>query len=160
MGMERFTRSALTRSEPTTWKQGALEWEAPFVLNRVRATPALAEGRLFVCTGSGTLHALEAGCGKELWKWSACGNAPYFTPYAREGGVTLASPVVAGNYVYVAAANGYLYALDTATGTCVWSHNLGIPLAAPPAISGNGLWVGGCDGFIYALFRVGHVTLL
>ena len=134
---------------------GALEWEAPFMLNRVRATPALAEGRLFVCTGSGTLHALEAGCGKELWKWSACGNAPYFTPYAREGGVTLASPVVAGNYVYVAAANGYLYALDTATGTCVWSHNLRIPLAAPPAISGNGLWVGGCDGFVYAFASSG-----
>ena len=129
---------------------GALEWEAPFMLNRVCATPALAEGRLFVCTGSGTLHALEAGCGKELWKWGACGNAPLFTPFAREGGVTLASPVVAGNYVYIAAANGYLYALDTATGTCVWGHNLKIPLAAPLAISGNGLWVGGCDGFVYA----------
>ena len=47
---------------------GALKWEAPFTLNRVRATPALAEGRLFVCTGSGTLHALEAGCGRELWR--------------------------------------------------------------------------------------------
>ena len=129
---------------------GALEWEAPFMLNRVRATPALAEGRLFVCTGSGTLHALEAGCGKELWKWDACGNAPLFTPFARHGGVTLASPVVAGNYVYVAAANGHLYALDAATGTCVWKHNLEVPLAAPPALSGDGLWIGGCDGFVYA----------
>ena len=139
---------------------GALKWEAPFTLNRVRATPALAEGRLFVCTGSGTLHALEAGCGRELWKWGACGNAPLFTPYAREGGVTLASPVVAGNCVYVAAANGYLYALDTATGTCVWGHNLQIPLAAPPAISGNGLWIGGCDGFIYAFSSSKHIALL
>ena len=131
-------------------KTGALAWEAPFTLNRIRATPALAEGRLFVCTGNGMLHTLEATSGRELWKWSACGNAPLFTPYAREGGVTLASPVVAGNCVYVAAANGYLYALDTSSGTCVWKHNLRVPLAAPPAISGNGLWVGGCDGFVYA----------
>ncbi len=129
---------------------GTLTWEAPFTLNRVLATPALAEGRLFVCAGNGTLHALESANGRQLWKWSACGNAPLFTPFAREGGVTLASPVVAGNYVYVAAANGYLYALDTATGTCVWQHNLKVPLAAPPAISGNGLWIGGCDGFVYA----------
>lgn len=131
-------------------ESGTIKWVAPFTLNRVRATPALAEGRLFVCTGNGTLHALEATSGREMWKWGACGNAPLFTPYAREGGVTLASPVVAGNCVYVAAANGYLYALDTATGTCLWKHNLEVPLAAPPVISGNGLWVGGCDGFIYA----------
>ena len=131
-------------------ESGTIKWEAPFTLNRGRATPALAEGRLFVCTGNGTLHALEATSGREMWKWGACGNAPLFTPYAREGGVTLASPVVAGNCVYVAAANGYLYALDTATGTCVWKHNLEVPLSAPPAISGNRLWVGGCDGFVYA----------
>ena len=131
---------------------GEVEWEVPFMLNRIHATPALAEGRLLVSTGSGTLHAFEAGSGRKLWQWGVSGNAPIFTPYAREGGVTLASPVVAGNCVYVAAANGYLYALDTATGTCVWSHNLRIPLAAPPAVSGNGLWVGGCDGFVHAFF--------
>ena len=128
---------------------GEVEWEVPFMLNRIQATPALAEGRLFISTGSGTLHAFEAGSGRKLWQWGLSENAPLFTPYAREGGVTLASPIVTGNCVYVAAANGYLYGLDTATSTCVWQHNFNIPLAAPPAISGNGLWIGGCDGYIY-----------
>ena len=129
---------------------GELEWEIPFTPNRIHATPALAKGRLFVSTGAGTLHALDARSGAEVWRWITGGDGALFTPYVRQGGVTLASPVVAGNYVYVGAANGYLYALDTTTGTCVWQHNLKVPLAAPPAISGNGLWIGGCDGFIYA----------
>jgi outer membrane protein assembly factor BamB len=129
---------------------GELEWEIPFTPNRIHATPALAKGRLFVSTGAGTLHALDARSGAEVWRWITGGDGALFTPYVRQGGVTLASPVVAGDYVYVGAANGYLYALDTATGTCVWQHNLKVPLAAPPAISGNGLWIGGCDGFVYA----------
>ena len=96
------------------------------------------------------LYALDANSGAEVWRWAAGGDGALFTPYVREGAVTLTSPVVAGDCVYVGAANGYLYALDTATGTCVWQYDLKVPLAAPPTISGNGLWVGGCDGFVYA----------
>ena len=128
---------------------GELAWEIPFAPNRVHATPALAKGNLFAGTGGGMLHALETKSGAEVWRWVAGGDGALFTPYVRQGAVTLTSPTVAGDCVYVGAANGYLYALDTATGTCVWQYNLEIPLAAPPAISGNGLWVGGCDGYIY-----------
>ena len=129
---------------------GELGWEIPFVPNRIHATPSLAKGKLFVSTGGGTLHALDAKSGTEVWRWVAGGDGALFTPYVRQGAVTLTSPVVAGGYVFVGAANGYLYALDTATGNCEWQYNLKVPLAAPPAISGNGLWVGGCDGFVYA----------
>ncbi len=129
---------------------GEVKWEIPFTPNRIHATPALAEGRLFVGTGAGTLHALDANSGGEIWRWDTTGDGALFTPYVRKGEATLTSPVVAGNNVYVAAANGFLYALNTATGNCVWQYNLKVPLAAPPAISGNGLWIGGCDGFIYA----------
>ena len=129
---------------------GELKWEIPFTPNRIHATPALAKGRLFVSTGGGMLHAFEADSGAEVWRWAGGGDRALFTPYVREGAVTLTSPVVAGDFVYVGAANGFLYALDASTGTCVWQYNLKTPLAAPPTISGNGLWVGGCDGFVYA----------
>ena len=129
---------------------GELRWEIPFAPNRIHATPSLGKGKLFVGTGGGTLHALDAKSGTEVWRWAAGGDGALFTPYVRQGAVTLTSPVVAGGYVFVGAANGYLYALDTATGNCEWQYNLKVPLAAPPAISGNGLWVGGCDGFVYA----------
>lgn len=129
---------------------GKLAWEIPFAPNRIHATPSLAKGKLFVGTGGGTLHALDAKSGTEVWRWVAGGDGALFTPYVRQGAVTLTSPVVAGDCVYVGAANGYLYALNTATGNCVWQYNLKVPLAAPPTISGSGLWVGGCDGFVYA----------
>ena len=131
---------------------GELEWEVPLTPNRIHATPALAGGRLFVATGAGRLHALDTRSGMEVWRWEAGEHRALFTPYVRQGGVTLASPV-ASDYLYVGAADGYLYALDAATGTCVWRHNLEVPLAAAPAISGSGLWVGGCDGFVYAFSR-------
>ena len=122
---------------------GEVKWEFPFTPNRIHATPALAEGRLFVGTGAGTLHALDAKSGGEVWRWDTTGDGALFTPYVRKGEVTLTSPVVAGGCVYIGAANGFLYALNTATGNCVWQYNLKVPLAAPPAISGNGLWIGG-----------------
>ena len=40
---------------------GALKWEAPFTLNRVRATPALAEGRLFFARVAGRCMPLRRG---------------------------------------------------------------------------------------------------
>ncbi len=134
-------------------ENGKLKWEISLTPNRIHATPALAQDRLFVATGAGTLHALDARNGAEIWRWEASGNRAIFTPYVRQGRVTLASPVVAGGNLYMGSADGRLYALDTTAGTCIWQHNLDVPLCAAPAISGNGLWIGGSDGFIYAFCR-------
>ena len=129
---------------------GALRWEVPVALNRSQASPALAGGRLFVPTASGALHALDVGSGREVWRWDVGEEGALFTPYVRSGPATLTTPVVAGGYLYIGAANGGLYVLEAGSGQCVWQQNLGVPLAAGPALSGNGLWVGGCDGCVYA----------
>jgi len=131
-------------------EDGALLWETPIALGRNQATPALAEGRLFIATGQGQVQALDAATGQLLWTWEAATDRPLFTPYVRYGKTTLATPVVAGDFVYLGGADGYVYMLDTKTGACVWQYDLGVPLAAAPALSGNGLWVGGCDGWVYA----------
>lgn len=136
-------------------KTGTLCWETSVSIHRNQVTPALADGRLFITTGAGTLYALDASDGHELWQWHTDTDVPLFTSYGRDGGTTLSSPVVANGFVYVSGADGHLYAVDADTGTCTWQHDLGVPLAAGPAISGDSLWVGGCDGFLYAFTASG-----
>ena len=130
---------------------GELLWQSPIALQRVQNRPALADGRLFVATGSGALCAFSAQDGAELWRWEVETKAPLFTPYARQGPTTLSAPTVASGRVYIAGADGYLYVLDAATGACIDQCDLGVPLAAQPTVDENQLWVGGSDGSVYAL---------
>ena len=130
---------------------GELCWERTIPLQRIQATPALAAGRLFVATGTGTLHALNATDGTEIWRWQLDSANPLFTPYLRRGPTTLGAPIAAGDQVYLGGADGCLYALDAATGDCRCRLDLGVPLAAAPVVSAGHIWIGGSDGFVYAL---------
>jgi len=125
-------------------------WEAPIALGRNQATPAIANGRLYIATGQGQVCALSTTTGQPLWTWETPTHKPLFTPYARRGKTTMATPVIAGDFVYLGGADGYLYILNANTGAKIWQYDVGVPLAAAPALSGNGLWIGGCDGCIYA----------
>jgi len=52
--------------------------------------------------------------------------------------------------VVCGSGDGRLYLLSLATGTKLWSYDLGKPLTASPAVA-NGLVVIGCeDGGVYA----------
>lgn len=126
-------------------------WQQDIHLGRIQATPALSGTRLFVATGSGCVYALDAGDGRQLWQWQVPTFAPLFTPYARTGPTTLASPVAAAGVVWVAAADGCLYALDEATGKLLWQGQLDAPLAAAPAVGDRALFIGATDGSLSAL---------
>lgn len=69
---------------------------------------AVADGRLFVSSGFGTLTALEAASGKVLWtqRLDAVGNA---------------SPTVAGNLVYVVGRDNRAWAVRTSDGKVDWA---------------------------------------
>lgn len=134
---------------------GASRWEGAIRLGRIQATPALAGERLLVATGTGVLHAFHVADGHELWRWSPRTEIPLFTPYARTGPTTLASPVVAGGVVWVAAADGCLYGLDETSGALLWSGDLGAPLATAPAAGANALFLGATDGTVSALVGTG-----
>ena len=129
---------------------GLQKWEAPLARTRCMATPALAKGRLFVPTGDGTLHALDASTGREVWTWQSGEGKASYSPYVRGGMGAAASPVVVGETVYLGAADGCLYALDCATGRDTWHHEMSSPTMSSPAVSGSGLWTGTCDGYLHA----------
>jgi outer membrane protein assembly factor BamB len=97
--------------------------------------PALTSTTGFFLTNS-TLQGIARSNNQILWSFTG-------------DGALVTSPLVVNNYVIVGSANGNLYALDGATGSQVWTKNLGAPLPmTAPDTSGiySGLSAG--DGLL------------
>lgn len=120
---------------------GAVRWSTP-VGSAVAATPALADGSLFVPTASGSLVVLDAGDGSPSWS-----TAP-------GSGLTV-QPAVAGGVVFTGAADGTVRAFDASgcgAPTCgdLWSAATGSRITGAPAVSLGTLFVGTEDGHLIA----------
>ncbi len=81
-----------------------------------RATPAIANGRVFALGATGILNALDARTGAVLWSRNAVTDTGAQIP----GWGISGSPLVVGDIVIV-AASGRLAAYDAATGKPRWS---------------------------------------
>ena len=84
------------------------------------------------------VHALAAADGAERWSWPA-------------GARVDASPVVAGDRVWVATLGGVLAALDLASGEPGWTFTAGTGFEASPAVAAGRLVIGDADGVLYCL---------
>jgi polyvinyl alcohol dehydrogenase (cytochrome) len=94
------------------------------------ATPAVYNGRVYIGTGSGDFYALDLATRTVVWKRfisfitkKTCGAQGFVSsatvaPDASRGGQLT---------VYVAAADGYLYAMKASDGTTVWRSPVAIP---------------------------------
>ncbi|HKA89432.1 MAG TPA: PQQ-binding-like beta-propeller repeat protein, partial [Haliangiales bacterium] len=81
------------------------------------ATPALANGVLYVPTPHSEFYAVDAGSGAVRWMIGADPSVIRPLPYGRAGHAAyLGSPAVAGSLVWFGGADGKLRALDAATG--------------------------------------------
>jgi len=81
---------------------------------RIRATPAIADGVVYVGSMDGHLYAVDAQSGTEKWKFKTAGNK-YFPL-----GEVQSSPAVGDGMVYFGSRDGALYAIDTAKGALRW----------------------------------------
>ena len=122
---------------------GAVQWTAS-VGAEVSASPALADGVLYVPTADGRLVALGA-TGATLWSASTG---------ARLG----VQPAVAGGVVYTGANDGSVDAFpaagcEAATCAALWSAETGSRITGAPAVSGGQLYVGTADGRLVAYAR-------
>jgi outer membrane protein assembly factor BamB len=130
---------------------GAVRWTAA-VGAGVVASPALAEGKLYVPTTDGDLVVLDAaGCG-------AATCSPQWQ--GTTAGPIRVQPAVAGGVVFTgsADADGTVTAFDaagcgTAAATCpsLWDADTGSPVTGAPAVAAGRLYVGTQDGFLYAM---------
>ncbi|MBS1716712.1 MAG: PQQ-binding-like beta-propeller repeat protein [Armatimonadetes bacterium] len=81
---------------------------------RIRATPAYADGAVFLGSMDGNLYCLNAEDGSLKWKFKTTGNE-YFPM-----GEIQSSPMVSNGMVYFGSRDSGLYALDAKTGAKVW----------------------------------------
>jgi outer membrane protein assembly factor BamB len=104
---------------------GTVHWShrlfPPFAL---QATPAVANGVVYVPDYEPVLHAYDLASGAEIWA-------------TRLGGenATPTYPVLDNGMVFVATLGGHLFALDQATGDVLWTKEVG---AASQLSAANG----------------------
>ena len=109
------------------------------------AQPAIAGGRVFVGTQSGTVYALSAATGCVHWTFQA--------DAAVRAAVTIA-PIQPGDGSRVAAfvgdRSGFVYALDAATGTQIWKVRVDdhpfARVTASPTVHDGRVYVGVASG--------------
>jgi len=120
--------------------QMQLLWSADLG-NSVPSSPAVANGVLYVGTGSGVC-AIDTATGQSIWKSST----PSIYVYS--------SPAVANGVVYVGSFDNNLYALDAATGELIWSASTGGEIYSSPALANGVVYIGSEDGKLYAFDTV------
>ncbi len=117
----------------------------------ITATPAYADGRLFVATQWYRLLAIDAATGAVRWQTSARGGPLNFAHYRSAQSGFVASPVVTGDLVWVGHPDGTLAAHDVVDGVVRFSTSLGAPITSAPAPAGDYLIVATYDGTVRAL---------
>ncbi len=117
------------------------------------ATPVLDEERnLLLVAGfrNQTVYALKLGEGPldtPTLVWSFPGAA------AAEGarGQYVSNGTLAGDLFFIGNGDGYVYALDVADGSLVWSFPTGDRVWSTPLVVDDAVYVGSLDGNLYAL---------
>jgi quinohemoprotein ethanol dehydrogenase len=124
-------------------------WEYRLGTRRgLEATPVVVDGALYTTGNFGWVYALDAATGRELWKYDPEVDGQwgrYACCDANNRGVA-----VWQGRVYVGALDGYLHAIDAATGKRLWKVDT-LPargpktpytLSATPVVAGDAIIVG------------------
>jgi outer membrane protein assembly factor BamB len=128
----------------------------------VPSTPAVAAGMVYFVSYDGNFYALNAETGALKWKFATGGERrfeakglhgmqPKNQTIADPFDIYLSSPVVTEGMVYFGSGDGYLYALDAATGDLRWQFKTGDVVHASPAYVNGVVFVGSWDSYFYAV---------
>ncbi len=117
------------------------------------APPEVAEDTLYVSLDGGELSAVDPDTFDVIWEFPAsdeetCGNEE---PQKRDLRGIYAAPVVSKGVVYFGAWDGNVYALDAATGNCLWDFETDAPIIGGLVLTNGRLFTASTDGNLYAL---------
>ena len=140
---------------------GTLRWKLATGA-RVTSSPAVSNGVVYVVSYDGNLYAADASAGKLKWKFATRrraavrGNAPPWRSAGRRADARpvrrfLSLPAVSDGIVYFGSGDGYVYAVDAASGTLRWKYQTGDVIHASPAIAAGVVYIGSWDSWFYAL---------
>jgi outer membrane protein assembly factor BamB len=113
---------------------------------RVRSSPAIADGRLYIGSADGTLYALDPASGREIWRFDTEGHALESGKFGFDRRTIQSSPAVADGRVFVGSRDGFLYAVNAATGKQAWrvDHQMSW-VNTSPAVADGVVYAGSSD---------------
>lgn len=103
-----------------------------------RVESIIANGKCFIGTFAGRMHALDVASGKTIWTFQA-------------GGAIGASPCFYDERIYFGADDGNLYCLSADEGRELWRFSAGAGIWVSPACDGKAVYVGDRGGNFYAI---------
>jgi hypothetical protein len=131
---------------------GAARWRVA-TGGRVRSSPAVAGGRVFVGSMDGTLYAVGLRTGRLVWQFDTEGHTLESAKFGFDRRTIQSSPAVVDGRVFVGARDGHLYALDAGTGRLLWKvdHDRSWVITSP-AVAGGLVYAGSSDArFVQAV---------
>ena len=145
--------SPLTQINAQTVSRLGFAWDYKLGTHRgLEATPIAVDGGLYAVGNFGRVYALDGATGKERWVYDPQIDGQWGR-YACCDAVNRGVAVWKGR-VYVAALDGYLHAIDAATGQRVWKVDT-LPARGPrtpytstgaPVVAGNLIIIGAGGG--------------
>ncbi len=110
--------------------------------------PAYADNVVYAADRHGTVKAVNAADGKEIWSVSLAQKSGFFStsPALLSGGVT-----VAGGHVYVGSEKAQVYALNAADGSTAWQTKVAGEALSRPVVSDGVVLIHTSNGQLQAL---------
>jgi outer membrane protein assembly factor BamB len=104
------------------------------------AAPVISNGVVYLGSPGGTMYAIDATNGSEIWRFDTQGPV-------------LSTPAVADgqNLVIFGSNDHHVYALDTRSGELRWSYDTGQPVISSPVLHGNLAIAGSRSADLFAL---------
>ncbi len=114
---------------------------------------SVGAGRVALATqtaaGAATFHGDAARTGEQP------GPAPKGEPSIAwqfaTGDAVRSSPVIADDVLYIGSNDGFVYALDAATGTERWRFETGGRITGAASVADGSVYAGSADGYVYAI---------
>jgi outer membrane protein assembly factor BamB len=120
---------------------------------QLNASPTVYDGVVYIGANNGTFYALDESTGVTLWQTPLGYVNPAGTCGTR--GITATATVAANPKtgvptVYVSGGDGYLYALDAATGAVMWKSVIAVEVGdepnyydwSSPTVAGGHIYIG------------------
>jgi outer membrane protein assembly factor BamB len=139
---------------------GTLKWQFK-TGGRVASSPAVSGDAIYFGGYDGYFYALDLA-GKQKWRFQTDGERRYAGTHLH--GVEpamekmpdpfdcyLSSPTVVDGTVYFGSGDGFVYALDAATGLQKWKFHTGDVVHSSPAVMDSVVYIGSWDTYFYAI---------
>jgi outer membrane protein assembly factor BamB len=110
-------------------------------------SPAVADGVVVVGDQCGRVHAVLVGTGARRWRFRTVGDTLVSASFGFDRRTIQSSPAIWSGTVLVGARDGFLYAIDLATGRERWRYDHNVSwVNASPAVDGRLVYATSSDG--------------